>query len=100
MSLRLDSFDLNGMRYNLQASRVSRVSGRHKKRDMVLIGGGSGVGAAIGAVAGGGVGALIGAGAGGAAGTVGEAITGKKNVRLPVETALAFYQERPLPVRE
>lgn len=100
MSLSLDSFDLNGARYDLRASRVSRQSGRHKKRNLLLIGGGSGTGAAIGAAAGGPVGALIGAGAGGAAGTAGAVINGKKNVRLPVETTLAFFQRTPLPVKE
>lgn len=99
ISLTLDSFDLNGMRYDLHASRVVRVSGRHRKRNLVLIGGGSGVGAAIGAVAGGPAGALIGAGAGGASGTAAAAITGRKNVRLPVETVLAFSQQGPVPVR-
>jgi hypothetical protein len=44
----------------------------------------------IGAIAGGGVGALIGSGAGAAAGTVGSAITGKRNISLPVETVLTF----------
>jgi hypothetical protein len=33
---------------------------------------------------------LIGAGAGAAAGTAGAAITGKRNVTIPVETRLAF----------
>src|SRR5215468_10291868 len=49
------------------------------------IGGGAGLGAALGAVAGGGTGALIGAGAGAAAGTAGAAATGKKSVAFPVE---------------
>jgi len=99
LSLSLNSFDLRGRRYYLPASRVSRESGRHRRRNLVLIGGGAGVGATIGAVAGGPVGALIGAGAGGAAGTAGAAITGKKNLRLPVETTLAFYQRAPLSVK-
>ena len=100
MSLTLDSFDLGGMRYDLHVSRVSLHSGNHKKRNLVLIGGGSGVGTVIGAIAGGPVGAVVGAGAGGAAGTVGDAITGKKNVRLRVETTLAFFQRAPVPVEE
>jgi len=99
MSLTLDSFDLNGTRYDFSSNRVGRQSGRHRKRNLVLIGGGSGVGTAIGAVAGGPVGALIGAGVGGVAGTAGAAITGKKNVRLPVETTLAFYQRTPLSIK-
>jgi len=52
--------------------------------------GGSGTGALIGGVAAGPVGLLVGAGTGGFFGSIGEAITGKKNLHLPVETPLAF----------
>ena len=90
LSLSLDSFDLNGRNYAIRTTSVGRESGRHRKRNWILIGGGSGLGSALGAIAGGPAGALIGAGAGGAAGTAGAAITGKKNVRLPVETVLTF----------
>ncbi len=90
LELRLDSFTLNGETYDIRSTNASRVSGGHKKRDLAMIGGGSGGGALIGAAAGGGVGALIGAGAGAAAGTVGTAITGKRQIRIPVETAVRF----------
>jgi hypothetical protein len=90
LSVSLDSFDLNGRSYAIRTTSVGRESGRHRKRNWILIGGGSGLGSALGAIAGGPAGALIGAGAGGAAGTAGAAITGKKNVRLPVETVLTF----------
>jgi len=90
MSLSLDSFDLNGRRHEIKTTHVGRESRGHKKRNWAFIGGGSGVGTAIGALAGGPAGALIGAGAGAGAGTAGAAITGKKNVRLPVETPLTF----------
>ena len=100
LGLRLDSFELNGRRYTIATASEARVSGNHKKRNWVLMGGGSGTGAAIGAVAAGPFGALVGAGAGGAAGTVGAAITGKKNVRLPAETMLTFSLRRSLPVAE
>jgi hypothetical protein len=96
MSISLDAFDLNGKRYAIETSGVSRQSGRHRKRNLLLIGGGSGVGAAIGAITAGPAGALIGAGAGGGAGLTGAAITGKKNIRLPVETVLTFSQRVPL----
>ena len=46
----------------MQTTSVNRVSAAHKKRNAILIGGGAGLGAAIGAIAGGGKGALIGAG--------------------------------------
>jgi len=96
MSLSLDSFELNGRRHDIKTTHVGRESGGHKKRNWVLIGGGSGVGSAIGALAGGPAGALIGAGAGAGAGTAGAAFTGKKNVRLPVETPLTFSLRAPL----
>jgi hypothetical protein len=89
---------MNGLHYRIQTAHVGRRSGGHKKRNFALIGGGSGVGTIIGAVAGGPAGALIGAGAGGAAGTVGAAITGKKNIHLPVETVLAFSLRAPVSV--
>jgi len=96
MSLSLDSFELNGRRHQIKTTHVGRESGGHKKRNWFLIGGGSGVGSAIGAIAGGPAGALIGAGAGAGAGTAGAAFTGKKNVRLPVETPLAFSLRAPV----
>ena len=96
MSLSLDSFELNGRHHAIKTTHVGRESGGHKKRNWAFIGGGSGVGTAIGAIAGGPAGALIGAGAGAGAGTAGAAITGKKNVRLPVETPLAFSLRAPV----
>ncbi len=96
LSLSLDSFDLRGRRYDIRTTHVARASGGHKKRNWFLIGGGSGFGSALGAIAGGPAGALIGAGAGAGAGTAGAVFTGKKNVRLPVETPLAFTLRRPV----
>lgn len=96
LGLTLDSFRLNGATYRISTSGVIRASANHNKRNLGFIGGGSGVGAVLGAIAGGGKGALIGAGAGAAAGTAGAAITGKRNVRLPVETRLAFSLTRPI----
>jgi hypothetical protein len=90
IGLRLDSFRLNGREYPVQTSSVERVSASHKKRNAFLIGGGAGLGAAIGALAGGGKGALIGAGAGAGAGTAGAAATGKRQVGIGAETALRF----------
>lgn len=96
LSLSLDSFELNGRSYEIRTTHVARASGGHKKRNWTLIGGGSGLGTALGAIAGGPAGALIGAGAGAGAGTAGAVFTGKKNVRLPVETPLAFTLRAPV----
>jgi hypothetical protein len=90
LELALESFELRGATYRIATAVSYRTSGAHKKRNLALIGGGSGFGAAVGAVAGGGAGALIGAGAGAAAGTTGALVTGRKNVRLPAETPLVF----------
>jgi hypothetical protein len=79
---------INGAPVN--TSTVSRRGGSHKNRDAGAIGGTAAAGAIIGALAGGGKGAAIGAGAGAAAGTAGAAATGKKDIRIPVETILTF----------
>ncbi len=67
----------------------------HKKRDIVAIGGGAGLGAAIGAIAGGGKGAAIGSAVGAGAGTAGAMATGKKEIDLPPETVLNFRLSAP-----
>ena len=72
----------------------------HKKRNLALIGGGSGGGALIGALAGGGTGALIGAGAGAAAGAAGAYATGKKDIYLPAETLLTFRLDAPVKIKK
>jgi len=98
LALRLDSFTLRGVTYDVNTNRPARVSKGHKKRNWLWIGGGSGGGAAIGAIASGGTGALIGAGAGAAAGTVGAAFTGKRHVTLPVESRVTFALQAPVAV--
>ena len=96
LGLRLDSFRLNGRTHPVRTTSVDRVSAAHKKRNAVLIGGGAGLGAAIGAIAGGGKGALIGAGAGAGAGTVGAGVTGKREVGIGAETPLRFTLRAPI----
>ena len=88
----------SGFVFALQAGVKMVESGAHKKRNLVAIGGGSGVGAAIGAIASGGTGALIGAGAGAVAGTVGAAVTGKKEVTIPAESVVRFTLGAPVRV--
>jgi hypothetical protein len=90
IELTLLSFQLNGQTHRVETRPDTRVSGSHKKRNWWLLGGGTAGGAGIGALAGGGTGALIGAGAGAAAGTTTAFFTGKKNVKLPVETPIVF----------
>jgi len=90
LGLKLDALRLNGREYPIQTTSVDRVSAAHKKRNAILIGGGTGLDAALGAIAGGPKGALIGAGAGAAAGTAGAAATGKRQVAIRAETPLRF----------
>jgi hypothetical protein len=99
MELALVSFQLNGATYPIETGPKTRVSGSHKKRNLALIGGGGGVGAAIGAIAHGGAGALIGGGAGVAAGATAALVTGRKNVTLPAETPLVFSLRDKVEVR-
>ncbi len=69
------------------------------KRTGALIGGGTGLGAIIGGIAGGGKGALIGGLAGAGAGTAGSAYTGSRDVIIQPETPIAFTLTEPLTVK-
>jgi hypothetical protein len=96
LTVRLDSFTLNGRTHRVETTTISKVTEGHGKRNAIIIGGGSAAGAAIGGIAGGGRGAAIGAGAGAAAGAAGAAATGKRVVRLPAETVLVFTVQQPV----
>jgi hypothetical protein len=97
LGLTLDSFRLRGITYPVLTSADFHRTGDHKKRDIVLVAGGSGMGAVIGKITG--VGAAIGAGAGAAAGTTAALVTGKRNVKVPVETPLVFSLRNQVDVR-
>ena len=99
LEITLRTFRMKGVTYHLATAPDTRVSGSHKKRNLGLMGGGSAVGAGIGALAAGGTGALIGAGAGAAAGTTTAFFTGRKNVTLPVETPMVFRMRSSVAVR-
>src|SRR5579862_903396 len=73
---------------NISTKPYSAVAESTKKRDAAIIGGGAGLGAAIGALAGGGKGALIGAGIGGGAGTGTVLATKGKEIHYSPETRI------------
>ena len=90
ISLTLDSVVVNQQTIPLATSHVVAYGGSHKKRNLAWIGGGTGGGALIGALAGAGKGALIGGGIGAAAGTTVALVTGKKDVTFAAERRLRF----------
>jgi hypothetical protein len=83
----------------VQTSAYEQVAKGKGKRTAVLAGGGTGLGAIIGGIAGGGKGALIGGLAGAGAGTAGSAFTGNKDVVIPAESNITFRLTSPLTVR-
>jgi len=99
LQLRLTSMTLNGTHYQLKtAARTEQKKGKGK-RSGALIGGGAGLGAIIGGIAGGGKGALIGGLAGGGAGTAGAAFTGNKDLVIPAESVVHFKLSQDLVVQ-
>ncbi len=95
----LDSIRFGGNTYRIETAAIARSAKGKGKRSAVAVGGGAGLGAIIGGLAGGGKGAAIGVLAGAGAGTAGAAFTGNKNIVLPAESALSFKLLKPLEVR-
>ncbi len=99
LRLALDSVKVGGNTYKVETAAITETAKGKGKRTAVAVGGGAGLGALIGGLAGGGKGAAIGAVAGAGAGTAGAAFTGNKNITLPAETALSFKLLQPLEVK-
>ena len=98
--LTLDSVEVDGESSTIATDDEGRIGKNHNKRNGILIGGGAGLGALIGGIAGGGKGVLIGGAAGAGAGTAGAAYTGKKDIRVPAETKLTFRLARPATISQ
>ena len=91
ITLSLNTVQAPSRQIPLETGDLTIKAGSHATRNILIIGGAAGTGAAIGGVAGGGKGAAIGAAAGGAAGAVGAYLTGKREIVLPSETLLTFH---------
>ncbi len=100
LSLRLERVHTKWGSYPVATRTVERAEKGKGKRSAGFIGGGAGLGAIIGGIAGGGRGAAIGLLAGGGAGTAGSAFTGNKQIVLPAETLLTFRLEHPVHITE
>jgi len=83
---------------SVSTSEYEKAAKGKGKRSAAMIGGGAGLGALIGGLAGGGKGAAIGALAGGGAGTAGAAYTGNKDVVIPSESLITFRLTAPVTI--
>ncbi len=99
LHVRLDSVTIKGKEHHIETTATGSSTKGKGKRSAIAIGGGAGLGAALGGIFGGGKGAAIGAAAGAGAGTAGAAFTGKKSIVFPAETALTFKLKQPVEVR-
>ncbi len=103
LALDIDAVSVQGRRYHVETSPVVQ-KGRDglgaNKRTGTFLGGGTALGALLGAVAGGGRGAAIGAVSGAAAGGITQTVTRGHGVRVPAETLMTFRLEAPIRMRE
>jgi len=100
LAVKLDRVHTRWGSYPVETASIERAEKGKGKRSATMIGGGAGLGALIGGLAGGGKGAAIGALAGGGAGTAGSAFTGNKKIVLPAETLLTFKLQNPVRITE
>jgi len=98
LQLRLNSITIRRETMPVQTATFTQTLKGKGKRTATMVGGGAGVGALIGGLAGGGKGAAIGAIAGAGAGTAGSAFTGNKEIELPAESAVPFTLKAPLKI--
>ncbi len=95
LHLSLRTVRSGGRTYAIAADPFVIKGESHTKSNVTKIGGGAGLGALIGAIAGGGKGAAIGAGVGAAAGTGVAAGTGKKPAEVESEAVLTWVAADP-----
>jgi len=90
LRITLVSIKVDGMPVAIETSSLFVKGGSHERRNLAMIGGGTGAGALIGGLAGGGKGLLIGSAVGAAGGTGTAYATGKKEVSFGAERQLTF----------
>jgi hypothetical protein len=100
LAIKVDRVHTRWGTYPVETGTIARAEKGKGKRSATMIGGGAGLGALIGGLAGGGKGAAFGALAGGGAGTAGSAFTGNKQIVLPAETLLTFRLQHSVRVTE
>ena len=100
LAVKLDKVHSRWGSYPVETGTISKAEQGKGKRSALFIGGGAGLGALIGGLAGGGKGAAIGALAGGGAGTAGGALTGNKQIVIPAESLLTFRLDQPIRIVE
>lgn len=96
LQLELVSLTVNGTPYPVQSGYYETQGASRGKRSAETVGGGAGLGALIGAIAGGGRGAAIGAGIGAAGGGGVQAATKGQQAQVASEAKIDFTLKNPL----
>lgn len=91
LTLHLQDVQSSSRHFPIATGDLTVKADSHAKRNILIVGGSSGAGAAIGGIAGGGKGAGLGALIGAGAGTAGAYLTGKREIVLPAETLVTFH---------
>lgn len=99
LSLELTEIQRGGLKIPITTETYTKEGAARGKNTAEKVGGGAGLGAVIGALAGGGKGAAIGGLAGAAAGTGVNAATRGQQVVIPTETLINFELQSPITVR-
>ena len=99
MTLLLTQIQVGEGSYRIESNRTTIRAEGTRRQDAKVIGGATGVGALIGAIAGGKKGAAIGAATGGGAGTATVLMTKGKEVNLEPEREMSFRLQKELEVK-